>query len=179
MYLKLFGSIVLAFVLMTACQDSENKNDDATTDQNPETQSQVPENAFDSPADNPADITDAEFNQFIAVMNEAQLINMQTQSEMLESLEDIGLDTAKYNKIFQSKQNPDMPSDATEEELKKYEEALKSFEGIQKANQAKIEKILEDNNLSMERVREIETAIQSDPKLQQRFQQLMQEGAQE
>jgi len=176
MYLKLFASIVLSFFLMTACQDAENA-DEANNQQSNET-TEIPQEAFDKPANSPANVTDAEFNQFIAVMNEAQLINMQAQSEMLKSLEEIGLDTQRYNKIFKEQEDPDLPVEATDEELKKFEQAIESFEDIHTNNQAKIEAVLEKNDLTPERFQEIEMAIRTKPEMQKRFQELMQENQQ-
>jgi hypothetical protein len=171
MYLKLFASIVLSLFLMTACESDEaNKQQDK--------ESGIPQEAFDKPANSPANITDAEFNQFIAVMNEARLINMQAQSEMLKSLEEIGLDTQRYNKIFKEQQDPDLPVDATDEELKKFEQATEAFEDINVSNQSKIEAVLEKNDLTPERFQEIEMAIRTDPEVQKRFQELIQEDQQ-
>lgn len=167
MYLKLFASIVLSLFLMTACESDEtNKQQDK--------ESGIPQEAFDKPANSPANITDAEFNQFIAIMNEARLINMDAQSKMLKSLEEIGLDTQRYNKIFKEQQDPDLPVEATDEELKKFEQAIESFEDIHTNNQAKIEAVLEKNDLTPERFQEIEMAIRTKPEVQKRFQELMQ-----
>ena len=81
----------------------------------------------------------------------------------------------KFNEIINAEQNSDQKTDATEEELKQFSAAYKAVEQIQNEAQQDMQKIITNNNLTIIRYQEILMAIQNNPELQQKLQQLFEE----
>lgn len=125
--------------------------------------------------DQPAEVSDAELKQFASAYTTVQSINQQLEQKMVSAIQKEGLDVQKFNEILNAQQDPDQEVDASEEELEKFAAAHKSIEQIQSQGQQDIQKVITDNKLTMPRYQEIMMAVQSDPELQEKLQELIEE----
>lgn len=123
----------------------------------------------------PAEITDAEMNNFATAFVEIQTIDEQLQQKMISAVQNEGLEVQRFNEILNAQQDPDQETDASEDELEKFASASQSVELIQNEGQEDMQKAITDNNLTVNRYQEIMTVMQSDPELQQRLQELIEE----
>src|SRR5699024_7700963 len=81
------------------------------------------------PADIDIDVSDDEIETFADASMEARKIQMEGQENMIDIVEDKGLDIETYQTIAQATQQnkPDTEADISEEDRKKYEEASKEL----------------------------------------------------
>jgi hypothetical protein len=63
--------------------------------------------------------------------------------------------------------------DAAPEEIKKYEEAVEKIEVMQVRFQERLEGLIVDEGLTIQRYQQIATALQVDQELQQRLQEIL------
>lgn len=123
----------------------------------------------------PAEVSDAELKQFASAYDRVQSIDQQLQHKMVSAIQKEGLEIQKFNEILNAQQDPNQEADATEEELEKFAVVHKAIEQIQSQGQQDIQKVIIDNNLTLNRYQEIMMAVQSDPALQQKLQELIEE----
>lgn len=120
------------------------------------------------------EISDKELKKFADAYQEIQMVNQNSQQEMIKAVEDSDLTVEKFNEINQAEQNPNKEVDASADDLKKYESAMQSVEAIQAQVQKTVESKIKEIGLSMERFQQISTLVQTDKELQQRLTALMQ-----
>ncbi len=120
------------------------------------------------------EVTDKELKQFASAYQQVQNINQQAQQNMIEAVEEEGFEIQRFNEIQQAQQDPNQDSDATDEEIRKYETASKKIEKIQGQAQQKVEKKISEEGLSLARYQEIIAAIQNSPELHEKLQEYLQ-----
>ncbi|MEX0813474.1 MAG: DUF4168 domain-containing protein [Chitinophagales bacterium] len=186
-YLAIVLSCIVAF---SACQgndksnqeNEEPKNEAPAEGQQENEDETAGEQVYDEDSDDEkyqmqqqeiTKVDDKELKQFVAALNEIQVINQTIQQEMISAVEAGGLEVERFSEIQQSQQSPDMESDVTEEELKQFQDAIVELEKIQGDAEKRMKQKIEDNGLTENRYREIGESLQNSPDLQARFQELM------
>lgn len=151
---------------------SENKTEEATETEAVEENNAPPQSDMNIEQPAPTDVTDEELVQFAEVAQKLQVFNQSIQEEMIASVEEIGLDVNRFSEIQQSQQNPDANVDATSEELEMYQQAIQVLDAKQMEAQSAMQKMIEDNGMTEQRYQEIGMAIQGDPDMMAKFQEL-------
>ena len=114
-------------------------------------------------------ISEAELSQFADTFQKMRMMNQEAQMQMSEAITAEDLEIKRFNEIHQAKMDPAVDVDATEEEQKKYEEAISEIEGMQADFQKKMEDLIKQGGLSVEKYQQIATRLQSDAELQERL----------
>ncbi|MFW5831786.1 MAG: DUF4168 domain-containing protein [Prolixibacteraceae bacterium] len=123
----------------------------------------------------PADVSNAELEQFALAFVEIQSIDQELQQKMVNAVQESGLEVEEFNEILNAQQNDNQEVDATEEELNKFTDAQESIEQIQNQGQQEMQKIISDNELTVPRYQEIMVAVRNDSELQQKLQEHIEE----
>jgi hypothetical protein len=169
---------VSALLLFAGCNSNQKTETEA---QNSE---QMQREQMNPPGQNPnrtqegiEEVTNAELEQFLVVAMHGQELNEQAQGEMVKAIEDEGLKVKRYSELQQMEQNPEIESDATQQEIQQYQKAIKVIEKKQMELQEEMVKKLGEEGLSQQRYQEINMLLQADPELQKRLQELQQNNA--
>lgn len=121
------------------------------------------------------EITDNEISKFITSVQQIQHIEMEMQQQMIGELEKENMEVDRFNEIIQSQQDPESGAKpATEEEVIVIQKINQNFERIQMETQNKMIGKIEETGLTVERYQEIMAALQTDPELQSKVQESMQ-----
>ncbi|MCF8231240.1 MAG: DUF4168 domain-containing protein [Bacteroidales bacterium] len=172
MNFKILGSIIisLAFLFMVGCNQSQ-KEKDASEEENQE----QTEMSGQAEQQDVGEVSDEELDQFLAIIRQMQSINQSAQQEMVSSLQSEGIDVQRYSEIHKAQQSPDQQVDATEEEMRKFEEANQKIQQIQQEAQKEMEKKIKAEGMTQSRYEAIGSALQQDTVLMQRLQEKMQQ----
>ena len=92
---------------------------------------------------------------------------------MMGIIKDEGLELQRFNEIQEAKMNPQASVEASDEELKKHAAVIGELEKMQPELEAKMETIIEENGLTLDRYKAVAMALQQDKSLQQKFQGIM------
>jgi hypothetical protein len=125
------------------------------------------------------DVSDGEMEQFAAVFSEMQSLDQAIQQKMMGALQEEGIAAERFNEIMKAQQDPNEEVDASQEELEQFAAASQAIQKIQQDVQEDMQKIILDNDLTVERYQEIMMAVRSDPELQQALQSLMEDMEEE
>lgn len=120
------------------------------------------------------EVSDAELTQFAEVFQKMRMMNQEVQKEMMAVVENEELELQRFNEIHQANMDPNKEIQTTEEEDQKYKAVVAEFEVIQPEFQKKMEEVITESDLSMERYQQLAMALRSDAELQQRLQAIMQ-----
>ncbi|MCH8554985.1 MAG: DUF4168 domain-containing protein [Schleiferiaceae bacterium] len=122
------------------------------------------------------EVSDKDLSRFVNAYTVMQEISQETQNDMIKQVEAMGLTVERYSEIQREKQNPAGESSVTEQEealLQKIDEKLMA---IQTEAQTEMIKKVEATGITMDEYQEIGMAIQSNPKLMEKIQEMMQQG---
>ncbi len=117
-------------------------------------------------------VDDAELAKFAEAFKEMQAESMKIQAKITEKLKERNMDVTTFNEIHQAKMAGNKPT-ASEEDVEKYDDAMEDLEDAQKDFQDDMEDMVEDAGFTVERYKEIGTALQTDRELQIRLQKLL------
>lgn len=122
------------------------------------------------------DLSDEEFGNFVNAVSQVQLIQQESQEEMVGAVEEGGLDVQRFMEIQQAQMDPngEGESDASEAEMEKFVSVSQKLDVIQQKSQKQMEEKITESGLTTVRYQEIGGMIQNDPQLQQKFQELLQ-----
>ena len=125
----------------------------------------------------PIEVSDDELLMFVQASMQAQQIQTDSQMEMIAIVEEEGLEVETYNEIFQGMQMGQSPDelDVTSEQIESFEKASELIGEIEQEMEIELIAAIEGEGIELERFQEIFTAIQTDPALQQKLQQMIQE----
>jgi|LFIK01.1.fsa_nt_gi hypothetical protein len=170
---------LFAFTLMlavVACQEDGPEQQQMGAD-DPEMGAEDPMGQMQQQPDVDTDVSDDELTQFVEASLEARDIEMDSQQEMMAILEDEGIDVQTYNEIAQAREMGQSEDEinASAEDLERFESANNGIEEIGDQIMADMEEAVESKGLAIDRYEEINLALQQDPNLMQRAQQIMQE----
>jgi len=123
------------------------------------------------------EVSDEELELFIDVSMNAQSVQMESQQEMISIVDEEGIEVSTYNEIMQAQQMGQPLEDlgVTESDIEKFESAHEQIQEVEVRMEREIAQAVEEEGMEMERFQEINVAIQQDPELQQRAQQMIQE----
>lgn len=134
---------------------------------------------FEMPQEAPPqiEVSDEELELFIDASMNAQTVQMQSQQEMIAIVDEEGIEVNTYNEIMQAQQmgQPIEDLGVTESDLEKFERAQEQIQEVEVRMERDLTEAVEEEGMDMERFQEINMAIQQDPELQQRAQQMIQE----
>lgn len=134
---------------------------------------------FEMPQQPPSqiEVTDSELELFIDASMNAQSVQAQSQQEMIAIVDEEGIEVSTYNEIMQAQQMGQPLDDlgVSEEEIEKFESAHEQIQEVEVRMERDLAQAIEDEGMEMDRFQEINMAIQQDPELQQRIQQMIQE----
>lgn len=135
---------------------------------------------FNQPQATDLELSDEEIERFVDAVVDAQEIQMESQQEMMEIVENEGISVEKYNQITQAQQmgQSEEEIDATSDELERYNRAMEQIREIEQRLEPEMVAAIENAGMDMERYQEINMAVQQDPALQQRIQQELQATSQ-
>ncbi len=124
------------------------------------------------------EVTDQELRVFIDASLKAQQIQTEAQMEMISIVEDEGLDVATYNRILEGMRMEQSAEemDVTDSQLEKFSAASDQIEEIEEKMEERLITAIEDEGMKLERYQMVFTAIQMNPELQQKMQQMVQEA---
>lgn len=118
------------------------------------------------------EVSDAELNKFAQVYQGIQVANQEIQKEMMGVIEEEDLEVPTFNEIHMAKME-NQEVDASPEDLEKYEEAVEKIEVLQVGFQERLEGLIVEEGLTVDRYQQIATALQADQELQQRLQEIL------
>lgn len=122
------------------------------------------------PQQQPTEVSDNEIAQFALAFRDIQVIDQQVQQDMVNAVQEEGVDVQRFNEYLTAQQDPEQEMSASEDELEKFASAYQAIEEIQGEAEKEMQKAIADNNLSVERYQEIAMSIQSNPELLQKLQ---------
>jgi hypothetical protein len=126
-------------------------------------------------AASPASVTAIELQQFVQAIKQLQVVDRQNQAKMAKVIEEEGLNPQRFSEIGQSLQNPNTPpaNPISEEEKQKFQRAIEKMGKIQQESLPKQQRAISMQGLQVERFRQIDIAVQQDPVLKKRVQQML------
>jgi len=156
---------------MLACQSEQ---DQTMTEQAPQDNFQ---GQFEQQSPPQIEVSDDELETFVEISTVAQQVQMDAQSDMVAVVESEDLSVETYNMIAESRymEQSDDQLDVTQEELDKFESASEQIAEMERELDQSVAQAVEQEGMSMDRFMEINVALQQDPALQQRIQQMMME----
>ncbi len=150
---KLFSSLLFVFALGTASVTAQS-----TT--MPQQQEKI-------------EVSDAELEKFADVFQKMRMMNQQVQQEMMAVVTNEDLELQRFNEIHQAEMDPNKDIETTTEEDKKYKAVVAEIEVIQPKYQKKMQEVITESDLDMERYQQLAMALRSDVELQQRLQEIL------
>lgn len=149
---KFFSSILFVFAIGTA----------SVMAQNPTT-----------PQQEKIEVSDAELNQFAEVFQKMRMMNQEAQRDMMAVVQEEEFELKRFNEIHMAKMDPEKEVEITAEEEKKYKAVVAELEVMQPEIQKRMQEVISESDLDMERYQQLAMALRSDTELQQRLQDLM------
>tara|TARA_Y100000815_G_scaffold274871_1_gene310409 strand:- start:6883 stop:7368 length:486 start_codon:yes stop_codon:yes gene_type:complete len=120
-----------------------------------------------------ANISDQELTKFANAYMGLQQIGMEANELMTDAIAKEGMEVTRFNEIHQAALDPSKESDATEAEMKKHEAIVAKLEGMSGDIQAKMEKKIKEEGLTLQRYETIVNAMRADKDLVARLQAKM------
>ncbi|MCC5933544.1 MAG: DUF4168 domain-containing protein [Candidatus Cyclonatronum sp.] len=119
------------------------------------------------------EVSDEEMKSFVEITMDAQQIQMEAQTEMIEMVEEAGITVERFNEILTGMQNGQSQADMgmDDEEMKRFDDVLDELESVQEKVEGQIVEVIESKGMELDRFQEINFAIQMDPELQEKFRQ--------
>ena len=119
-------------------------------------------------------VSDQEFQKFVDAAQELQQIQQEIQGEVQDMVSEKDMEFQRFQQIMMSKQNPQMAQkiEVSDEEEQIIQEIQPKLQEIQQAAQQDQMAAIQDNGLTPQRFQQIAQAVQSDPEMMKRFQQM-------
>lgn len=122
------------------------------------------------------DVSDEDLQLFVNAIKLMQNVEMKAQQKMISAVEETGLDVQSYNELQQTMQNPEQAEELSEDDKQKFNTATSAIQQIQMETQVELEEQIKEAGLTVEKYQEIGAIVQNSPELQQKVQEMMQEG---
>lgn len=120
------------------------------------------------------EVKDAELEKFAEAFQKMRMTNQQAQQEMMDVIKNEGLELQRFNEIQQASIDPKKDVETTSAEDKKHKAVVMKLEKLQPKLQKKMQTILSESDLSMERYQQLSMALKTDAELQKRLKKIMQ-----
>jgi hypothetical protein len=128
----------------------------------------------DDPVSYTPEYSDEELETFVDAALEIIPIHEESQSKMIETIEEKDLSLDRFNQIMLAHQMGEEP-EATSEEMEKFEEALLAIEELNHEFEQKIIEAIERVGITAEEYEEILAYYQHDPQLQMKINRIIEE----
>ena len=175
MYLKIVGSLLIGLMFITGCGKKQGGNEqDQTQSQEQATSEGQQQMPGQMQQKQDIDVSDEEIEKFVDAVKAIQSINQGAQQEMSKKIQDEGMDPQRFQEIQRSQQSQQQNANATEKEMKQYQNIMKEMESVQAGLQEDMKNAIEDAGLTMQRYQQIANAAQSDTTLMKRVQRKIQ-----
>ncbi len=125
------------------------------------------------PQQQKVEVNDAELTKFAEAFQKMRMANQEAQMKMMKIIKDQGMELQRFNEIHQAKQNPDSDVETTSDEQEKYKAIVAELQALQPTFQKKMQDIISESGISMERYQQLAMALRTDQELQQRLSALM------
>lgn len=173
---KFLAAMLLSFALL-ACQ-SETSQEMAGEQAPPPTEDPIDGQTPQDPLaeqQTATDVSDEELEQFVNVSSVVQEIQMEAQMEMIEIVENEGLEVDTYNQIAQAMQMGQSEDEinVSSEDMDRFESASATIQEMEMELESEMTAAIEDEGMDTERFMMINMALQQDPELQTRIQEFM------
>jgi hypothetical protein len=121
------------------------------------------------------EVSDSDLKSFAKLQEDLISIRKDAREKMINAIEDKGIDLQKFNKISKQMRNAKSMNDidASEAEVQKVQEASRSVRKIQQSIQQEQKKVINEQEMTVERFQKIQQATMQDPELQQRVREMM------
>lgn len=173
-----FWIVPLALFIFVGCQESGK--DSAREGDPTQDMQQTPEmddmQMQQSPEASNIDISEEELEKFVDIDMQLQPMQQQAQQEMIAKVEEKGMAVEKFQEIAQSQQQGDSTVFSSEE-LQSFNEINEDLSQIDTQLREEVQSKIEDEGVSIERYQEIAMAVNQDPNLQQKLQEIYQRKA--
>jgi len=120
------------------------------------------------------EVNQQELEKFAAAMREMRTIQLESRDEISAAIDEEGLSKNRFREILQAQRNPEVETDASQEELQKFESATEQLAQIQQDTQSQMREAVTDQGLEVDRFQQILSMIREDPQLQKQVQQMIQ-----
>ncbi|WP_437395124.1 DUF4168 domain-containing protein [Flagellimonas lutimaris] len=124
------------------------------------------------------EVTDAELNKIASAFQGIQKVNMEAQQQVIKKVEESGFDANRFNELYQASASPEKAIDASDEEKERFGKVMNEIQQMQAGFTEKIEEIISNEGMSIERYQTIAMALQSDTELQGRLRTMLAEQPQ-
>ncbi|AVR47455.1 hypothetical protein C7S20_11830 [Christiangramia fulva] len=126
------------------------------------------------PQQQKVEVNDAELAKFAEAFQKMRLANQEAQQKMMQIIQEKGMELQRFNEVHQAQQNPDSDVKMTADEKEKYKEIVAEFQALQPSFQKRMEDIISESGLTVDRYQELAMALRSDQELQQRLKDILQ-----
>jgi len=139
------------------------------------TQAQPNQNAGQAPQmELKEDFKEKELKKFIDANQEVMTVRQNNEQEMMNIIEDGGLDVKTFNQILSAKQRQQKPRQASEDQIEKFETVIQDVIKLQQTMQAKMAKAINESGLEVQQYDEIMYAYQNSEKVKSQVDNLLQ-----
>lgn len=170
--LKLWA-IPLALFIFVGCQDSSNQNEQEGNITQDGEQATGMEDLQMEQSPVPNDISEEELEKFVAIDMQLQPMQQEAQQKMIATVEENGMAVEKFQEIAQSQQQGDTAA-FSEAELQSFNEINEDLSEIDNQLRQEAQTKIEEEGVTIERYQEIAIALNQDPNLQQKIQEIYQ-----
>lgn len=120
-------------------------------------------------------VSTAELQKFASAVQKLQIIRQNSQAEMARAIQREGLSPERFKQIYQVQRNPQARRTlaVTQQERQRFELAIAKIGKIQNQTQSVMLKAIQDSGLEVKLFNQIFAAVQRNPVLQQRVQQIL------
>ncbi|MBD3274625.1 MAG: DUF4168 domain-containing protein, partial [Candidatus Marinimicrobia bacterium] len=118
------------------------------------------------------DLSNAELQQFADAVESLQGIQQQARQDMLNAIQEEGLDANRYSQIMKSQQDPQSTIEVSDQEMEKFQAASEHIQEIEKDMRSTSMNAIEEEGFTPQRFQTVLMAVQNDPELQHKLEQL-------
>ena len=115
------------------------------------------------------DLSNAELQQFADAVESLQGIQQQARQDMLNAIQDEGLDANRYSQIMKSQQDPQSTIEVSDQEMEKFQAANEHIQEIEQDMRSTSMNAIEEEGFTPERFQTVLMAVRNDPELQQKL----------
>lgn len=115
------------------------------------------------------DFSSEELENFVEVVK----VQQEKEVEMMQAIQNEGLEIEEFNEILQVKQNPDAAGDIPQEEEEKFAKASEQVIKLQQEMQTEVMQAINETGLGVQTYQAIVSAYQTNPEIQKEIDALL------
>jgi TolA-binding protein len=122
----------------------------------------------------PVEVSESDLEQFVEAVGKVDEVQQENQQKMMSVIEKHEMTVDEFNQIMQAQQAPGGEApDVSQEQLEKFNQASGEIQQIQANMDTEVQQAIGEAGMDMEEYQNIYMAIQQDPELMQRVQEMM------